>query len=66
MRERLLALAGYVLEKGPVISDGNTVGGDAGEKIRVVFSDSTFGHPDRVMRLVYESLLPKKPRWKIW
>jgi hypothetical protein len=66
LRERLLALAGYVLEKGPVISDGNTVGGDAGEKIRVVFSDSTFGHPERVMRLVYELPQPKKPRWKIW
>ncbi len=66
LRERLLALANYVLENGPVISDGNTVGADANEKIRVVFADSTFGHPERVMRLIYESNKPAKPFWKIW
>ncbi len=66
LRERLLALANYVLEHGPVISDGNTVGSDAHEKIRVVFADSKFGHHERVMRLVYEPVKPAKPFWKIW
>ncbi len=66
LRERLFALANYVLENGPVISDGNTVGADAREKIRVVFADSKFGHHERVMRLIYEPVKPAKPFWKIW
>ena len=55
LRERFIALAGYLLENGPVIQDGNTVGGSADEKIRVVFSDSKFGHEGKVMRLEYGS-----------
>jgi hypothetical protein len=53
LRERFLALAGYVVENGPVINDGDTVGEDASERIRVVYSDSAFGHDGKVMRLVY-------------
>jgi hypothetical protein len=59
LRERLLALANYVVENGPVIQDGDTVGEDAHERIRVVYSDSAFGHEGQVMRLVYESESPK-------
>jgi hypothetical protein len=66
LRERFLALAGYVVENGPVIRDGDTVGEDAEERIRVVYSDSTFGHEGKVMRLVYESASGKKPWWKLW
>ncbi len=66
LRERFLALASYVVENGPVINDGNTVGEDANERIRVVFSDSAFGHEEKVMRLVYEQESPKKPWWKLW
>ncbi len=40
LAKRLLALAGYVLEKGPVIRNGDTIGEDENEKIRIVFSDS--------------------------
>ncbi len=54
LRERLFNLANYVLEKGPVIKDGNTVGADANEKIRVVYSKSMYGHEGRVMRLDYQ------------
>ena len=66
LRERLLALAGYVVENGPVIRDGDTVGEDAQERIRVVYSNSAFGHEGKVMRLVYETPSAKKPWWKLW
>ena len=66
LRERLLSLAGYVIENGPVIKDGDTVGEDADEKIRVVYSKSASGYKEKVMRLVYETASPKKPWWKLW
>ena len=66
LRERFLALAGYIVENGPVIRDGDTVGEDAEERIRVVYADSSFGHDDKVMRLVYETASTKKPWWKLW
>lgn len=62
LRERFFALANYVLDNGPVIKDGNTVGGDENEKIRVVLADSAFGNPKRVLRLEYESVKKKKKR----
>jgi len=66
LRERFLALAGYIVENGPVINDGDTVGEDANERIRVLYSDSEFGHEGKVMRLVYERETPKKPWWRFW
>ncbi len=66
LRERFTALCGYLLENGPVIHDGNTVGGDADEKIRVVYADSHFGAEGQVMRLEYEGCKPKQPKWKFW
>ncbi len=66
LRERFLALAGYIVENGPVINDGDTVGEDANERIRVVYSDSAFGHEGKVMRLVYEQSSATKPWWKFW
>ncbi|QEG40500.1 DUF4261 domain-containing protein [Roseimaritima ulvae] len=66
LRDRLMSLAAYVVENGPVIKDGHTVGEDANERIRVVFSDSAFGHEEQVMRLVYEQASPAKPWWKLW
>lgn len=64
LRERLQGLASYLLQNGAVISDGHTVGQDANEKIRVVYSDSSFGSTERVMRLQYEAA-PKRPWWKL-
>lgn len=61
LRERLIALTGYLLENGPIIADGNTVGSDENEKIQVVYSPSAFGHPDQVMRLDYQAA--GKKRW---
>ena len=62
LRERFFGLATYVLENGPVIKDGNTVGGDEHEKIRVELAPSAFGNPKRVLRLEYESGKKKKRR----
>jgi hypothetical protein len=53
LRERFVALASYLLENGPVIRDGDTVGEEANERIRVVYAPSAFGNPERVMRLDY-------------
>jgi len=60
LRERFLNLAAYVLENGPVIEDGNTVGADENERIRVIYSDSEFGNEGTAMRLDYESLRKKR------
>lgn len=61
LRERLFGLASYLLENGPVIKDGDTIGADANEKIRVVYAKSAFGAPEKVMRLEYGEA--KKKSW---
>ena len=66
LRNRLINLAHYMLENGPVISDRDTVGESEHEKIRVVFASSSFGHKGKVMRLDYEQAAPDKPWWKLW
>jgi hypothetical protein len=66
LRQRFSALARYLLENGPVIKDGDTIGEDEHERIRVVYSDSAFGHDGKVMRLQYEKPSPQKPWWKLW
>ena len=69
LRERLMSVCDYLLQNGPIIKNGNTIGQDENERIRVVYSDSVFGHEQQVMRLVYERLnLPeeKKPWWKVF
>lgn len=60
LRERFIALANYLLENGPVIKDGDTIGEDANERIRVVYAKSAFGHEGRVMRLEYTSTGARK------
>lgn len=63
LRERFEGLVHYLLENGPVIRDGDTIGEDANERIKVVYSPSKFGHEGTVMRLDYESTTPKKKGW---
>jgi hypothetical protein len=53
LRERLLGLVGYVLDNGPVIKDGDTIGEDTHERIKVTYGPSSFGVPGEVMRLDY-------------
>lgn len=65
LRQRLHGLARYLVQNGPVIRDGDTVGEDARERIRVVYSDSGFAPDKRVMRLQYEET-QTKPWWKVW
>lgn len=62
---RLVGLAGYLLENGPVIRDGDTVGGSADERIQIVYSKSSFGNEGKVMRLNYGAS-SRKPWWKFW
>ena len=64
LHERFMELSNYVLANAAVIKDGDTVGRNAKEKIRVVFSPSTFGRDGLVMRLVYENA--PRPWWKFW
>jgi hypothetical protein len=65
LRERLYLLAEYVLSSGRTINDGDTVGEDVGEKIRVEYSESAFGNEKKVMRLIYEKPSAKS-KWKFW
>ncbi|HJT33755.1 MAG TPA: DUF4261 domain-containing protein [Pirellulales bacterium] len=54
LRDRLLHFAAYVLD-GAQIKDGETIGFDANERIKVTHAASTFGAPGRVMRLEFPS-----------
>lgn len=54
LRQRFESIAQYLLDHGPVIRDGNTVGNSATEMIRVIYSPSCFGAEGQVMRLSYE------------
>jgi hypothetical protein len=55
LRERLFGLAVYLIDHGTVIKNGDII--DEGEqgRIKVVYSDSSFGKLKRVMRLDYET-----------
>jgi hypothetical protein len=66
LRDRFFGLANYLLDNGPVIRDGDTIGEDANERIQVVYADSAFGHKGKVMRLQYSTVTPKKPWWRFW
>ena len=58
---RLVDLAGYLIENGPVIQDGHTVGQSSRERIRVRYAPSAFGREREVLRLEFEE--PKKSLW---
>ena len=54
LMERMIDIGQYLVENGPVVQDGDTIGDDANARICVAFAESVFGHPQRVMRLLYE------------
>lgn len=54
LRDRLTGLCNYVLDNGPVINDGDTIGESADERIKVRHAKSLFGFEEEVMRLEYE------------
>ena len=62
LRARIEGLIEYLLENGPVIGDGDTIGEDTNERIKAVYSPSSFGHEGTVMRLDYESTVTKKKK----
>jgi hypothetical protein len=62
-RDRLMSIAGYLLENGLVIKDGDTVGESPTEKIRASYGKSSFGHEEAVIRLQFEAAA-KKSFWK--
>lgn len=51
LSERFYGLADYLVEHGPVIEDGHTIGEDVGQRIQVRYCQSPFGHQRPVMRL---------------
>ncbi len=59
VRERFEGLIHYLLANGPVIKDGDTIGEDQNERIKVTYSKSVFGHKQQVMRLDYEPIKKK-------
>lgn len=53
LRNRLLGLAEYVIRDGVVIEDGDTIGEDANERIKITYAKSSFGAEGDVIRLDY-------------
>jgi hypothetical protein len=51
LREWLLNIMYYLLENGPVLKHGETIGMSAEQQIRISHSASSFGHPGKVIRL---------------
>lgn len=64
LRQRFEGLIFYLIEHGPVIRDGDTIGESAAERIKVTYSPSAFGNREKVMRLDYSAAT--KPWWKFW
>lgn len=53
LHKRLVGVARYLVENGPIIQEGDAIGESAGEHIRVAFGESQFGNRGAVMRIVY-------------
>lgn len=51
LREWLRDIISYLLENGPVLLDGQTIGMSAEQQIRIRYCPSIFGHPGQVIRL---------------
>jgi hypothetical protein len=50
LREWAVNITYYLIENGPVLKDGNTIGVDANHQLRIRHVKSQFGSPDTVMR----------------
>lgn len=60
---RLTNLVGYLIDNGPVIGDGDTVGHSAEEKIEVVHTTSSFDDEQTVLQLRYTAAQRATARW---
>jgi len=67
LQDRLISIAGYLIDNGPVLGDGHTIGEGAEAEIRVHHALSAFGRSEQVLRLVYQTPPPSpaKPWWKL-
>jgi hypothetical protein len=52
LHSRLVGVARYLVEHGPIIQEGDAIGESADEHIRVAFGQSQFGNRGAVMRLI--------------
>ena len=50
LREWAMNITYYLLENGPILKDGNTIGVDANHQLRIRHTKSLFGNPETVMR----------------
>lgn len=51
LREWVIDIINYLLEHGPVLKHGQTIGMSAEQKLRIRHCRSRFGHPGKVVRL---------------
>jgi len=51
---------------GLVINDGDTVGEDENEIIKVIYDQSSFGQEGKILSLNYSKAKPKKSGLKFW
>ncbi len=51
VREWLISIIYYLLEKGPILLDGQTIGMSADHQVKIRHLPSKFGHPGKVIRL---------------
>ncbi|MFO0959695.1 MAG: DUF4261 domain-containing protein [Isosphaeraceae bacterium] len=51
LRDWAVNITYYLLEKGPILLDGQTVGVSAEHQVRIRHTESSFGHPGKVIRL---------------
>jgi hypothetical protein len=51
LRDWTVNIAYYLLENGPVLGHGHTIGMTAEQKIRISHMPSLFGHPGKVLRM---------------
>jgi hypothetical protein len=51
LREWLINIMYYVLEKGPVLKHGQTIGMTADHQLKIRHTKSSFGHVGQVIRL---------------
>ncbi len=66
LRDRLTGLADYLITNGLIINDGDTVGEDENENIKVQYEYSKFGHEGKIISLNYTKAKLKKSRFKFW
>lgn len=66
LRDRLTGLAEYLIRNGLVIKDGDTMGEDEKELIRVNYQKSSFEQEGLVLKLDYSQYLPRKRKLKFW